>query len=116
LVITLVGCSEASRVSDNLSQEADNFNVTRILTVINVRTDTVLYQMTGNFSINIDSDGDLDVIGENPNGTYYKHFVRIPPEITYIVQDLGTTTVSKHQYEINFNPDMILPAKPVTID
>ena len=72
----LVGCTEAERVSTNLSQEADNFNVTRQLTVINTRAEdgnnAVLFQMTGNFSINKEADGDLAVIGEEPDGTYYK--------------------------------------------
>jgi outer membrane lipoprotein-sorting protein len=112
----LVGCTQADRVSNNLSQQADNFNVARKLTVINVRTDTVLFQMTGNFSIEKESDGDLAVIGENDNGTYYKHFVCLADEITYVVEDLGTTTVSKHHYEINFNPEMIMPVEPVVID
>jgi outer membrane lipoprotein-sorting protein len=116
VALLAVACTQADRVSSNLSQEADNFNVARQLTVINVRTDNVLFQMTGNFSIENDSDGDLNVIGENPNGTYYKHFVRMAPEVTYIVEDLGKTTVSRYQYEINFNPNMILPAKPVIID
>jgi hypothetical protein len=71
---TLSGCQrQASRVSYNLSLEADNFNVARKLTVINQRTDTILFQMTGNFSIEKEADGDLAVIGENENGTYYKH-------------------------------------------
>lgn len=31
------GCTEADQVSANISQEADNFNVTRKLTVLNAR-------------------------------------------------------------------------------
>lgn len=116
LLILLVGCNQASKVSRNLSQEADNFNVARKLTVINVRTDTILFQITGNFSIEKESDGDLAVIGENDNGTYYKHFVCLADEITYIVEDLGRTGVNKYRYEINFNPRMIIPAEPTIID
>ena len=35
LVLTLTGCTEAEKVSYNLSQEADNFNDIRQITVIN---------------------------------------------------------------------------------
>lgn len=59
---------------------------------------------------------ELAVIGENPNGTYYKHFVCLSRDITYIVQDLGTTTVNKHKFEINFNPKMIVPVQPAIVD
>lgn len=118
MVIGFNGCEQrqANMVSYNLSLEADNFNVARKLTVINQRTDTILFQMTGNFSIEKESDGDLAVIGENEDGTYYKHFVYLSSEISYVVEDLGTTTVNKYKYEINFNPNMIIPAEITTID
>lgn len=112
----LTGCREADRVSRNLSLEADSFNVARKLTVINQRTDTILFQMVGNFSISKESDGDLAVIGENDDGTYYKHFVCISSEITYIVEDLGTTGVNKYKYQINFNPKMIIPIDVNIVD
>lgn len=35
MMMSFAGCSQASRVSSNLSQEADNFNDVRQLTVIN---------------------------------------------------------------------------------
>lgn len=117
MVFLLSGCSRQSDiVSRNLSLEADNFNVARKLSVINVRTDTVLFQITGNFSIEKESDGDLAVIGENANGTYYKHFVCLADEITYIVEDLGITGVDKYNYTINFNPNMIMPVEIITVD
>ena len=47
IVLTVSGCSEASRVSYNLSQEAYNFNDIRQLTVINCCQVDVLFQMTG---------------------------------------------------------------------
>jgi hypothetical protein len=117
----MTGCGrEADRVSYNLSLEADSFNVTRQLTVINTRAEdgntAILFQMTGNFSITKAEDGDLEVTGENPDGTYYKHFVNLSQDITYIVRDLGKTTVNKHKFEINFNPKMIVPVQPVNID
>lgn len=115
LILSLSGCRQADRVSRNLSQEADNFNVLRKLSVINQRTDTLLFTMTGNFSIG-HSNGELTITGENADGTYYKHFVYLSNEITYIVEDLGKTSVNKHKYEINFNPNMIIPFEGVIID
>ena len=47
MAVTLVGCREADRVSYNLSKQADNFNVTRRLTVFNMRTDRCIMTMTG---------------------------------------------------------------------
>jgi hypothetical protein len=117
LAISASGCSrEANRVSYNLSQEADNFNVARKLTVINQRTDTILFQMSGNFSIQNETKGELAIIGEDSNGRYYKHFVYLSSEVMYIVEDMGKTNVDKHKYQINFNPKMIIPVAPVIIE
>jgi hypothetical protein len=114
----LVGCAtrQAERVSYNLSHEADSFNIARKLTVINQRTDTIIFQVTGNFSLQNEGNNELVIVGENKDGRYYKHFVFLSSEISYIVEDLGATGVSKYQYEINFNPKMLIPVKPKIID
>lgn len=76
LTVCLVACAtEAERVSYNLSQEADNFNVVRQLTVINCLEGDVLFQMTGKMSITADmEENQLEIIAED-GGTYVKHFV-----------------------------------------
>ena len=56
------------------------------------------------------------MIGENDDGTYYKHFVHLSSDITYIVEDMGTTGTNKYRYQINFNPRMIMPVEGVVID
>ena len=47
--VLLMGCTEADQVSRNVSKEANNFNVTRKLTVINARTDTGCWKCRGRF-------------------------------------------------------------------
>lgn len=116
---TLTGCStEAERVSYNLSQQADNFNVVRQLTVINCIEGDVLFQMTGRMSIKADtSDNQLEIIIED-GGTYVKHFVGLSDNVTYVVEDLnlGANAVSKYKYTLNFNPNMWIPVDVETID
>ena len=106
---TLTGCeTEASRVDYNLTQEADNFNVVRQLTVINCIEGDVLFQMTGKMSITADvDDNQLEIIVED-DGTYVKHFVGLSDNVTYVVEDLnlGENAVSKYKYTLNFNPNM----------
>ena len=50
-VLVTVGCTEATQVSYNVSQEADNFNVIRRLTVINTRTDKPSFELVAAFFI-----------------------------------------------------------------
>ena len=113
------GCeTQAQRVSYNLTQEADNFNIVRQLTVINCIEGDVLFQMTGKMSITADqADNQLEIIVED-NGTYVKHFVGLSDNVTYVVEDLnlGDNTVSKYQYTLNFNPNMWIPVTVETVD
>ena len=119
IVLMFVGCeTEAQRVSYNLSQEADNFNVVRQLTVINCIEGDVLFQMTGKMYINADmADNQLEIIVED-GGTYVKHFVGLSDNVTYVVEDLnlGDNAVSKYKYTLNFNPNMWIPVDIETID
>lgn len=119
MLMSVAGCStEAERVSYNLSQQADNFNVVRQLTVINCIEGDVLFQMSGKMSITADrADNQLEIIVED-NGTYVKHFVGLSDNVTYVVEDLnlGANAVSKHKYTLNFNPNMWIPVNVERID
>ena len=55
LTMSLTGCTEAEKVSENVSQEADNFNVLRRLAVINSRTDKVEFELIGAFSLEVEN-------------------------------------------------------------
>lgn len=110
LLFIFTGCTEADRVSSNLSKEADSFNVVRQLTVINCIEGDVLFQMTGKMSIKADTtDNQLEVIVENENGLYKKHFIGLSDNVTYVVEDLDITNVSKYKYTLNYNPKMWIP-------
>jgi hypothetical protein len=113
-----IGCQrESDKVSYNLSLEADNFNIVRQLTVINSRSDDILFQMTGKMSINTDSsDGQLEVVSEDENGAYHKHFIYLNEWTTYVVEDLGGSEVDKYKYTLNYNPKMWIPVDVETID
>ena len=108
LAILLAGCTEAEKVSNNISKEADLFNVTRRVTVFNTRTDKVLLEIIGNLSIQ-KSSGDIDIIVETEKGVYKKHFVSLNDWTTYVVEDVSGAFVDKYHYEVNFLPEMIVP-------
>lgn len=118
LVMMFTGCeTEADRVSYNLSQEADNFNDVRQLTVINCLQGDVLFQMTGKMSITADTaDNQLEIIVEDENGNYKKHFIGLSDNVTYVVEDITSGDVSKYKYTLNFNPNMWIPYNVEKID
>lgn len=91
MAVLMTGCTESEQVSYNIGKEADNFNVTRKLTVINARTDTILLEM--------------EVICEVGDGKYQKHFVYLNDDTMYVVEDISGANVDKYHYEINFLPE-----------
>lgn len=111
MAAALAACStEADRVSYNLSQQADNFNDVRQITVINCLQGDVLFQMTGKMSITADpSDNQLEILVEDENGEYKKHFIGLSDNVTYVVEDVTSGDVNQYKYTLNFNPKMWLP-------
>lgn len=105
MAASLTGCTEAYKVSENISQEADNFNVTRKLTVVNARTDTVLLELTGTFALKNNTDNELEVIIETAEGKYQKDLVYLNDYTMYVVEDISGASVDKYHYEINFLPE-----------
>lgn len=105
----LAGCTEANKVSQNVSQEADNFNVLRRFAVINTRTDKVEFELIGAFSLDASNSSKISVIVEKEDGTYFKHIIGLNDDVFYVVEDLGGAEVNKYKYEVNYIPESIVP-------
>lgn len=115
-VLGLTGCGrESSRVSHNIAQEADNFNVLRRVVIINTRTDKAEFECIGRISVEVESKR-LNIIVETDDGKYQKHIVNLTGNNMYIVEDLGKAEVNKYRYEINYLPETIIPFDIVTKD
>lgn len=116
LVACLIGgCNEAERVNNNITEEAQNFNVYRRVTVINCIKGDTLFSIEGRMNIEADrEDNQLEIIAELQDSktkkTYYKkHFIGLSDNVTYTVEDISGSEVSKYHYEINYNPNMWIP-------
>lgn len=107
----LTGCSQADRVSYNISREADEFNTLRQITVLNCIQGDVLFQMTGKMSITADTqDNQLEITVKDEKGNFKKHFIGLSDNVTYVVEDItDNEDVSEYHYELVFNPKMWLP-------
>lgn len=61
-------------------------------------------------------DNQLEIIVEDENGEYKKHFIDLSDNVTYVVEDITTKDVSKYKYTLNFNPNMWIPYNVETVD
>lgn len=114
--LMLTGCTQVNRVSNNIRQQADNFNITRRIVVINARTDKPIFELTGNFSLQNNYNDELEIIVEIGNGVYKKHFVYLNDWTMYVVEDVSGAFVDKYHYEINYLPEMIQPFTIISED
>jgi len=111
-VLLTSGCTQASRVSENISVEADNFKVTRRLAVINTITDKPQLELIGNFSITVDSAASqLEITVKDDVGRFKKHFVGLTPTVTYVIEDISGADVSPYRYQISYLPEAIIPVE-----
>ena len=116
LTILLASCTEADKVSHNISKEADNFNVIRRVAVINTRTDKVEFEVIGRISVydntsSKESTSTLTVVAETDKDKYKKHIIKLTNWNMYVVEDLAGAAVDQYKYEINYMPESILPFK-----
>lgn len=110
VAFVLVGCTEANRVDYNITEEAENFNVYRRVTVINCIKGDTLFSIEGRMNIKADTqDNQLELTVEVGDEKYKKHFIGLSDNVTYTVEDISGSEVSKYHYEINYNPKMWIP-------
>lgn len=109
LAVCLAGCTEADRVSANISKEADYFNVIRRISVLNMRTDKPVFELIGNFSLSNSTYNELVITCQTGPNEFKKHFVYLNDWTMYVVEDISGAKVSPYHYEINFLPEMIVP-------
>lgn len=110
--ISLVGCdNDASVVSRNLSQAADQFEVNRRIVFYNGITGEYILTIEGLCSQQPSSDGPkkIAVICKTDANTYKKHFLGLSDNVTYFSEQLEPVKASKYRYRVIFKPTTIIP-------
>jgi hypothetical protein len=110
-LVTAACGSNADVVSDNLSKEAEKFNVQRRIVGINGITDKILFEVEGRCSLEYgDTMKDtLDVICKHGPNDYRKHYVGISDNVTFISTQLKGLDVSEYRTKIIIKPENIVP-------
>lgn len=104
----LAGCgTDADKVSENLSTEADRFEVQRRIVGINGITDEVLFEVEGRCSL--ERDGDLVITCKHGDDDYRKHYVGLSDNVTWVSTQLEGIDVSEYHTTIVLKPENILP-------
>lgn len=76
-------------------------------TSLNARTDKVLLEMEGTFSLSNNAANELEVTCEVGEGKYQKHFIYLNDYTLYVVEDISGADVDPYHYELNIIPEMV---------
>lgn len=110
ILATMAGCDNDARVaSRNLSQAADNFEISRRIVFYNGITGGYMLSIEGRCSFDAGTAGKLDVTCKTGPSEYKKHSLGLSDNVTYFSEQLVGADVSVYHYRVIFKPQTILP-------
>jgi hypothetical protein len=105
----MTGCaSDAQRASDNLSTEADQFRIQRLVTFYNGITGEIMLTIQGFCSLE-DEGHQLEVTCKVAEDAYTKDFLGLSDNVTYFSSQLETADVSVYHRKFIIKPENLLP-------
>ena len=110
--MALVACSkDADVASRNISTAADNFEVARRVVFYNGITGEYLLVITGYCSKgNDDNLRKVTITCKTAPGEYKKHFLGLSDNVTYFIEHIDASKVSKSFYTVVFKPSTVVPS------
>lgn len=112
-LIGLSACSQADKVSQNVSNDADNFKVERRVVIINTRTDKIEFVAKGLISVNTEDSKKLVILAKVGKSQYKKDIINLTNNNMYTVEDLSGANVNSYKYEVTWLPESVVPMKIV---
>ena len=106
MLCSYTGCSEADRVNENISKQAQYFNCERRVTVYNARTDKVIMYIEGYIDISNNASNELVVTAKVGADTYKKNYVYLNEYTLYVVEDINGTHTDPYHYKVYFDVKM----------
>lgn len=110
--IGLFGCSEADIASQNLSREAEKFNIYRRVVFYNGITDEYILMVEGYCSVEFYPDKFVVTV-KLEDGSFIKHYLGRADNVFPFVEQIEPAKVSDDRYHVVFKPKAIIPVVEV---
>lgn len=108
----MTSCREATIVSQNLSESAQNFEILRRTVFFNGITDKYLLVVEGYCSVDHSYESNTRVVAiickKGPK-QFVKHYLRISDNVSYFTEQLESADVNSKHYRVIFRPSVIVP-------
>ena len=103
--------SEYATTVNKLELSEGNFQSYRRVVFYNVRLGENVFVCEGYCHVQIDSDGDVELVVKTGNNQYLRHYLGQKQDITYFSEQLDASTVTNNdRYRVIWNPKLWIPA------
>lgn len=104
------GCAtDADTAAENLSTKAEKFEVQRQITVVNGRSDKVIFEVTGRCSIEFESKDRVMAMCKHGEGDFRKHYTVLGDAGMVQIEQLDPIDVDVYRTEVIIKPETVLP-------
>lgn len=105
----LAGCSRPADVaSRNLSEAADNFEISRRVVFYNGITGAYILTVEGLCSLDA-SGSKVSITCKTGAAEFKKHYLGVSDNVTYFIEQLDAAPANVYHYRVTFNPSAMLP-------
>ena len=109
IIVSFSSCRKATIIKHNLAKEADYFNCERRITAYNARTDMIIFQAEGYFSISNDEYSELVITFQTGPNEFKQSYIYLNDYTLYVVEDITGTHTDQYHYKFYFNPQAAIP-------
>ena len=126
LTLSFIGCDASSQFEreaynakykstyattvNKLEMAEGNFETYRRVIFYNVRIGETVFACEGLCHVNIDKDGDVELVIKTGEHEYLRHYLGQKQDITYFSEQLDSNTIPQdRRYRITFNPRLWVP-------
>jgi hypothetical protein len=114
--VSLSACRAADVASYNLSNAADNFEITRRIVFYNGINGDYILVIEGLCSLGNEAvAGELSVTCKVGPDEYKKHFLGLSDNVTYFAEQIDSADADIFHYRVIFRPSVIVPDIEVSV-
>ncbi|MCR5219209.1 hypothetical protein [Treponema sp.] len=102
--------TEYAKTVNNLEFDEGNFNSYRRIVFYNVRLGETVFSCEGYAHIQIDRDGDIEIVLKSGENSYLRHYLGQKQDITYFSEQIKPSdNLKSYNYKISWNPKLWIP-------
>lgn len=108
-IVTLTGCqyehylgTESYNAKYDVKNSANKFEVMRRITVYNTRTDALVLQIEGYFSLTNNDSNELEVTLKEDEDTYRIDYIYLNENVMYVVEDITPAEAHLEDVTVHF--------------